>query len=354
MRLELNHRLLRGGGLATGDARSRSCYLPGVCLRRECQWPNIGYGVERGNGEAIEDNEPTEKELWQQLPQMEGREKAKLLVDLSQKALQRKSANEALALAESARDIYESLGAIVGDVEKAQAIQGISYSLKELKRNDEAAKNLEEAVKIYREDNYPYVDDLLRMQANWYSEVGDWESALKCQLEAVQLNEIEGDKVWLARSLYFVANAYGHLKRWPDSITTYKRAREIFKELKQVPEVSWCDQHIGEGYVELGNGVEGLVAGQKALEVAKIRMNTSRIMKAEFVCGKARVLLGEFDEADADLANVSFVASAGEEPDWELYVAAETERKNLSILLGNMANAAEIEKRIRTIREIIE
>ena len=285
---------------------------------------------------------------------MEGRDKAKLLLDLSYKALQRKSANEALALAESAREIYDSLGALVGDVEKAQAIQGISYSLKELKRNDEAARNLEEAVKIYREDNYPYVDDLLRMQANWYSEVGDWESALKCQLEAVQLNEIEGDRVWLARSLYFVANAYGHLKRWPESITTYKRAREIFKELKQVPEVSWCDQHIGEGYVELGDGVEGLVAGQKALEVAKIRMSPPRIMKAQFVCAKAHILLGENQEAIDLLTDVSYSAAAGDEPDWELYLASEQEQKLLAIAQGNMEQAQVIERRMSAIQEIIE
>jgi tetratricopeptide (TPR) repeat protein len=299
-------------------------------------------------------HEVSEKEMWKQLPSTEGRERAKLLLDLSNKALERRSANEALALAESAKELYDSLGATVGSVERAQAIQGVSYSLKELNRNVEAATVLEEAVKLYRESNDPYVDDYLRLQARWYSEVGDWEAALACQLEAVKLNEIEGDQVWLARSLYFVANAYGHLKHWDESIRTYKNAREIFKSLKQVPEVSWCDQHIGEGYVELGDGVEGLMYGERALEVGKIRMDIPRIMKAHFVVARSKVLLGDYDGAEEDFSDISYGASAGEAVDWEIYVASETQRKAISLQQGNAEKAEEIEKRIATIREIIE
>ena len=60
------------------------------------------------------DSESTsERELWQQLPFVEEEVKAELLLNLCNQALDRKSAAEALALAETAQGICENAGSYV-------------------------------------------------------------------------------------------------------------------------------------------------------------------------------------------------------------------------------------------------
>jgi hypothetical protein len=156
---------------------------------------------------VIDRPEMTEREMWDSLPHTDGEEKAALLLELCSQATYRNAGDEALALAESAKEIYDSLGGVAPNADIAKAYTGIGYSLKKLNRTKEAAQVLESAVTIYREDHYPFVDDLLRTQAIWYSEIGDWESTLRCHLEAVTINEVDGNDAWLARSLNAVKSA---------------------------------------------------------------------------------------------------------------------------------------------------
>ena len=201
----------------------------------------------------IEENPMTERQMWEALPHVVGEEKAQLLLALCKQATYRNAGDEALALAESAKEIYDSLGGIAANADLADAYTGIGYSLKNLNRTAEAASTLEKAVEIHRQDHFPFVDDLLRTQAIWYSELGDWESTLRCHLEAVTVNEVDSNQEWLAKSLFNVGVAYGHLDNFPEAILKYKKARDIFKELKMVVEVGMCDESISEAYVELNN-----------------------------------------------------------------------------------------------------
>jgi hypothetical protein len=58
---------------------------------------------------AIDNKETEDQELWKQLPNTEGEERAELLIQLAQQALYRSSGNEALALAEQAHEIYQGI-----------------------------------------------------------------------------------------------------------------------------------------------------------------------------------------------------------------------------------------------------
>ena len=78
--------------------------------------------------------------MWKQLPHTAGEERAQILLELAQDAVARNSGDEALALAEEARGIYQSLGASVPNVEVAKSIFGIGSALKQLHREKEAAE----------------------------------------------------------------------------------------------------------------------------------------------------------------------------------------------------------------------
>ena len=63
----------------------------------------------------------TEEMLWERIPETEGEERANTYYELSARIYARGQYDEALALAESARDIYSELGANVPKEGLAQA-----------------------------------------------------------------------------------------------------------------------------------------------------------------------------------------------------------------------------------------
>ena len=304
-------------------------------------------------GEPISEDEMNEKQMWELLPHKVGEEKAELLLALSKQASYRGAGEESLALAESAQEIYQSLGALASNSDIANAYTGISYSLKQLNKTEEALKVMNKVVEIYKSDHLPFVDDLLRTQATWYSELGEWEKTLECHKQASIVNEIDSNQEWLAKSQFNVGVAYAHLSNFDEAISHYQISRNIFKSLKMVPEVARCDEAIAEAFVELGNGELALVAGTRALDIARILGWQRRVIWTQFHIGKAQVLLGNSDAAEAAFEEAIYLVPQQEEFDWNFIVALFTEKAKLLRLSDRNTDAEKLEARIATIRETL-
>ena len=301
----------------------------------------------------ISEEEMNEKQMWELLPHKVGEEKAELLLALSKQASYRGAGEESLALAESAQEIYQSLGALASNSDIANAYTGISYSLKQLNKTEEALKVMNKVVEIYKSDHLPFVDDLLRTQATWYSELGEWEKTLECHKQAVTVNEIDSNQEWLAKSQFNVGVAYAHLSNFDEAIRHYQISRNIFKSLKMVPEVARCDEAIAEAFVELGNGELALAAGIRALDIARILGWQRRVIWTQFHIGKAQVLLGNSDAAEAAFEEAIYLVPQQEEFDWNFIVALFTEKAKLLRLSDRNTDAEKLEARIATIRETL-
>ena len=301
----------------------------------------------------IEEDQMTERQMWEALPHAVGEEKAALLLALCKQATYRNAGDEALALAESAKEIYDSLGSIAANADLAEAYTGIGNSLKQLNRTAEAASTLEKAVEIHRQDHFPFVDDLLRTQAIWYSELGDWESTLRCHLEAVTVNEVDGNQEWLATSLFNVGVALGHLDKFSEAVQKFKSARDIFKELKMVIAVGMCDEKLAESYVELGSGELALEAACRADDIARMADSRERRMWSSYNLGKAYLLLKQFEPAESALCNAQLVAQCNEPLDFKLLVGIDEEMITLYRLTDRCEIADSMEARLTTIREIL-
>ena len=304
-------------------------------------------------GKPISEEEMNEKQMWELLPHKVGEEKAELLLALSKQASYRGAGEESLALAESAQEIYQSLGALASNSDIANAYTGISYSLKQLNKTEEALKVMNKVVEIYKSDHLPFVDDLLRTQATWYSELGEWEKTLECHKQAVTVNEIDSNQEWLAKSQFNVGVAYAHLSNFDEAIRHYQISRNIFKSLKMVPEVARCDEAIAEAFVELGNGELALAAGIRALDIARILGWQRRVIWTQFHIGKAQVLLGNSDAAEAAFEEAIYLVPQQEEFDWNFIVALFTEKAKLLRLSDRNTDAGKLEARIATIRETL-
>ena len=94
---------------------------------------------------------PEEDELWVKAKSAEGAERADALVHLSYIAHSRNDYEQSLALCESAKEIYESLGAETSNEVLAHVYSGISYSLNEMQRNEEAVNAGKHAIELLEE-----------------------------------------------------------------------------------------------------------------------------------------------------------------------------------------------------------
>jgi len=290
--------------------------------------------------------------MWQILPTKVGIERAEILLELSRRASFRNSCEESLALAEEARDDLIKAGAAQSLMVKAYTAE--SYALAQLNRKIEAANVLGKVVEISRSNEDPFIDDHLRMQATWYADMEDWQASLECQLEAIRVNEIDGDQQWLGRSLFLAAGCYQNLKDYPLAIDHYKRARVIYKTEKNVNEVGNCDIWIGECYATLGNGEMAITYANQALDIARLIDRTPWIVMGLLVKGKGYALLADFEMAENYLQEAHYTLIGFDSTQWALIIEIKSELINIYRQTNRFGLADEVEARIATIREILE
>ncbi len=85
---------------------------------------------DHSEGEDNSEDIITEEMLWEKIPEVQGLDRANTYYELSARIYARGQYDEALALAETARDIYADLGAIAPAEGLAQAYSAIGYNLK--------------------------------------------------------------------------------------------------------------------------------------------------------------------------------------------------------------------------------
>lgn len=290
--------------------------------------------------------------LWKKLPGAEGQERAEILLELAQDAINRSQGGEALALAEEAHQIYKSMGANAPNIDLANSIAGIGMSLKELNRVDEATKAIDGAIDLLREGCYPFVVDALRTKASWLADASRFEEAAATYLEIVQINEIDGEEHFVVHDLLSVTYCYQKLGRWVDVISHAERARELAKSNKMVDEAAWCDVYMADAYAELKSPEMALDIGKRAQNLARLRSNNHQLTKATIACGKAFVLQADFEKAEGSFQEARDIASGSK--DWDTIAKIEREFINLYLVQGRVDAAAEIEERLKSLVEITE
>jgi tetratricopeptide (TPR) repeat protein len=275
------------------------------------------------------------------------------LIELAKLAVFRSEGSEALALAEEALGVYRSMGALASEVEIANAITGIGYSLKELNRVEEATKALDEAIAILHEGGFPFVVDTMRTKASWLAEIEKYEAAIATYLEIVQINEINGEKEFVGRDLYQVAHCFQKLGRWSESIVHAERARENLKcKAKElVAEIGWCDLMLADSYVELQNAEIAFDYAQRGYDIGTLRKHGAMICKAAFIIGKIHVVKAEFDLAEARFQEARNLVAGAD--DWEVVQKIEKEMMNLYLVQGRVNDAKEIERQLNSLKEVI-
>jgi tetratricopeptide (TPR) repeat protein len=237
----------------------------------------------------------TEEMLWDRIPQTQGQDRAETYYELSARIFARGQYDEALALAETARDIYSEMGASAPSEGLAQAYSAIGYNLNQLKRIDEAATAMSKAVELLRESKSPIALELACTLGEWWYSSKKYGEVVATMSECAQEHLVDGNQMGAANDLHLLGMAYRELKQYTEALEAFKEARGIFKSEKEVLHVARCDQKIASCYNWLGDGEKALEAARKAVDVFETAHDHSRETFALFEYGKAEILLGKLD-----------------------------------------------------------
>ena len=296
----------------------------------------------------------TEEMLWDRIPEVDGEERASTYYELSARIYARGQYDEALALAETARDIYSTLGDSAPSEGLAQAYSAIGYNLNQLKRMDEAATAMSKAVEILRENKSPIALELACTLGEWWYTSKQYDKVVETMNECAQEHLVDGNEIGAANDLHLIGCAERELKNFERSIDAFKEARALFKRNKEVIHVARCDQKIASCLIELGEGELALETARKAVDVFETGHDHRRETFAQFEYGKAQILLEKFDDALATLEQVLSVVSEDEPKDFEFIVDVETRIAKIIRMQGRTEEADEIERRLKSVQETLD
>jgi len=296
----------------------------------------------------------TEEMLWDRIPEVDGEERASTYYELSARIYARGQYDEALALAETARDIYSTLGDSAPSEGLAQAYSAIGYNLNQIKRMDEAATAMSKAVEILRENKSPIALELACTLGEWWYTSKQYDKVVQTMNECAQEHLVDGNEIGAANDLHLIGCAERELKNYEKSIDAFKEARALFKRNKEVIHVARCDQKIASCLIELGEGELALETARRAVDVFETGHDHRRENFAQFEYGKAQILLEKFDDALATLEQVLSVVSEDEPKDFEFIVDLETRIAKIIRMQGRTDEADEIERRLKSVQETLD
>ena len=296
----------------------------------------------------------TEEMLWDRIPEVDGEERASTYYELSARIYARGQYDEALALAETARDIYSTLGASASSEGLAQAYSAIGYNLNQLKRMDEAASAMSKAVEILRENKSPIALELACTLGEWWYTSKQYEKVVLTMGECAQEHLVDGNEIGAANDLHLIGCAERELKNYEKAIAAFKEARILFKHNKEVIHVARCDQKMASCLIELNDGELALITARKALDVFETAHDHRRETFALFEYGKAQILLEKFDDGLATLEQVLAVVSDDEPKDFEFIIDVESRIARIVRMQGRIDEADEIERRLKSVQEMLE
>jgi tetratricopeptide (TPR) repeat protein len=296
----------------------------------------------------------TEEMLWERIPETQGLDRANTYYELSARIYARGQYDEALALAETARDIYAELGSVVPSDGLAQAYSAIGYNLNQLKRMNEAATAMSKAVAILRESKSPLAIDLACTLGEWWFSSKEYEKTIECMKQCVQEHLVEGNDSGAANDLHLIGCAQRELKNYGEALESFQEARALFKKLKEVINVARCDQKIAHCLVEIGDGEGALIAAQKSLDVFVTAHDHYRETYSLLELGKAQIVAGQGEEGLNTLDRVLEIATDNESKDFEFILEIEGRMADVLQTLGRVDEADEIRRRIKAVEEVVK
>jgi tetratricopeptide (TPR) repeat protein len=299
------------------------------------------------NSEELE----SEEVLWERIPTVQGIERAHTFYELSARIYSRGQFDEALALAESARDIYAS---VEGESEGlAGAYSAIGYNLNQLKRIDEAAVAMSKAVEILRNSKSPLAIDLACTLGEWLFTSKEFSRTIECMTECVREHLVDGNNSGAANDLHLIGCAYLELNEPKKALESFMEAKELFSQSKEILNVGRCEEKIANCLVKLGDGEAAYQCAQRALDVYITSRDLDREKRALRELARAQNLIGKKEECLESYERILEILHNEEPKDYRFIVEVEKEMAQVLISLDRQEEGEEILRRLSTVESIL-
>ena len=300
------------------------------------------------------ENKPDEKELWKKIPSTQGADRADAYIELSHLAYDRGDHKAALALCQSAREIYEGLTTYVGTSQLLHVYEGITWSLRRLDRDAEAAQVALDAVALLNEEDPLAATEMFRDAGRFFYAAGEYEKSLECHNKAIADCNPDMTDTNMGCDEYNCGSTLVQLKRYAEALPHLLAARGYFKKSKEPERIFYCDEYITVCYIELNNSVEAINYAQKTLDFAVTAQKRVLETWARYRMGCAKVLIGELDVAEDELREALSMNASSSDVDWDLAVEIEEEIVKILITKGRVLEADEITRRLANLKDILE
>jgi tetratricopeptide (TPR) repeat protein len=212
---------------------------------------------------------------------------------------------------------------------------------------------MSKAVSILRENKSPIALELACTLGEWWYASKNYEKVIETMYECSQEHLVDGNNIGAANDMHLIGCAQRELKNYAEAIICFQEARKMFKIEKEVIHVARCDQKIASCYVELGDGEKALDAARKSIDVFETAHDHRRETFALFELGKAEILLGKLEDGLSTLDGVLQIVAEDEPKDFEFILDIEDRMVAVMRQLGRMDEAAEVERRLKSVREAL-
>jgi tetratricopeptide (TPR) repeat protein len=290
--------------------------------------------------------------LWAKVASNDGEIKVEGLLELSYKASNRSEYQECLAFCETAREVYESLGARCNVAKLAHIYFGIGHSLRNLKRPAEAANALAKSVALYQEVGAEDALHLLNEEGDAWYEAKEYQKAFDAYQRAIEDTNPDQCEGITARNYIDAGTALEKLKDWQKALKYFSEGKARYKKLKDLKVMAHCDEEISLCYAWLGDGASALVHAQLALDYAVTAEDEVHFMWAKARLALANKSLGQYEEALDLFSEVKSLMVSQADPPWNSIIKLEKQIADILKKLGKKEDAEEILRRISSFEEI--
>jgi tetratricopeptide (TPR) repeat protein len=291
--------------------------------------------------------------LWVQITKVAGVGRAEVCTVLGRKCFDAGKYAQSLALCETARGIYESLGAAVPDVELAQVYLGIVSSLAKLDRPADAARYSDRAIELLREVDPSGAAEMLRTQGRYWYDAKEYELSLQCHMKASSDPDPDADDSSVGLDTFNIALCYLMMEGWSEAISLYNEARALFLRTADPTWVAYCDEQLAECHIKVGNGVKAEHHAQLALDYANTALDNDRQRYSNYYLAMAKKLMGDVESTEKYLRDAQYMITVGGRKDWPLLIKVEKELAQVMHQTHRSDQGDEIIRRLKGIEDTL-
>ena len=218
--------------------------------------------------------ELTDKQLWDQLPKVEGELKSDFFYELSRRSFEKSDYKSALALVEQARDILLALKDLTSDAEILKIYRAIGMNANALGKADLVISTLEKALEIAKRSNLDRPEDYSFL-VDAYDQKEEFKKAIELlEWQFEKYNEIDDDTE-CAGCLAQISFIYRKLDKQDIALPKLNLAVDFAKKTENTNYILLIQSYVAEvlfeleNYKDCGDLLDKLISSYELLNINK-------------------------------------------------------------------------------------